>query len=149
MQYQGYKFMQNIIETAKAAGKFATLLTALKAADLQDTLKGKGPFTVFAPSDEAFKKVSQQDLDNLLKDTAKLKSILTYHVISGKISAKDIHDGEVKTLEGKSLVADTKANNVTVNGAKVVQADIAASNGVIHVIDTVIMPKGVNLAKAA
>lgn len=141
--------MQDIIETAKQAGKFNTLLAALKAADLKETLKGKGPFTVFAPSDEAFKKLKQQDLDDLLKDKAKLKAILTYHVIAGQKNAKDIRNGEVKTLEGKSLQAEVSGDSVTVNGARVVQADIAASNGIIHVIDTVVMPKGMHLAKAA
>lgn len=141
--------MQDIIETAKAAGNFNTLLAALKAADLKDTLKGKGPFTVFAPNDQAFKKLKQQDLENLLKDTAKLKSILTYHVIAGKINAKDVHAGEVKTLEGHSLQAKVEDDIVTVNGARVVKADIETSNGIIHVIDAVVMPKGMQLAKAA
>jgi len=141
--------MKDIIETAKAAGKFSTLLSALSAADLNDTLKGKGPFTVFAPNDEAFKKIKQPDLDALLKDKAKLKSILTYHVVSGSVHAKNVKSGDVKTLEGRPLKAAVQGNDVTVNGAKVVQTDIAANNGIIHVIDTVIMPKDVSLAKAA
>jgi uncharacterized surface protein with fasciclin (FAS1) repeats len=110
---------------------------------------GKGPFTVFAPNDEAFKKLKQPDLDALLKDKAKLKSILTYHVVSGSIHAKDVKSGEVTTLEGRSLQAAIQGNSVTVNGAKIVQTDIAATNGVIHVIDTVVMPKDMSLSKAA
>lgn len=141
--------MKNIIETAKETGKFSTLLKALEAADLKDTLMGKGPFTVFAPNDEAFKQLKQPDLDALLKDKAKLKSILTYHVVSGNVPAKDIKSGEVKTLEGRSLQAATQGNSVTVNGAKVVQTDIATTNGVIHMIDTVIKPKDMSLSKAA
>jgi uncharacterized surface protein with fasciclin (FAS1) repeats len=104
---------------------------------------------VFAPNDAAFKKLKQEDLAALLKDKAKLKSVLTYHVISGSIASKDVHGGDIKTVEGNPLVAEVKGNGVTINGARVVQADIAASNGMIHVIDTVVMPKGMHLAKAA
>ncbi len=141
--------MKNIIETALEAGHFSTLLKALKAANLKDTLRGAGPFTVFAPNDAAFKKLPQKDLEALLKDVVKLKSILTYHVVDGSIAAKDIKAGELKTLESRSLAAAIVGNSVTVNGAKVVKADIATSNGVIHEIDTVVMPKGVELPKAA
>ncbi len=141
--------MKNIIETALEAGHFSTLLTALKAANLKDTLRGAGPFTVFAPNDAAFKKLPQKDLEALLKDVVKLKSILTYHVVDGSIAAKDIKAGELKTLESRSLAVAIDGNSVTVNGAKVVKADIATSNGVIHEIDTVVMPKGVELPKAA
>jgi uncharacterized surface protein with fasciclin (FAS1) repeats len=141
--------MKDIIETAKAAGNFTTLLAAIKAADLGETLQGSGPFTVFAPNDEAFKKLKKEDLDGLLKDKAKLKSILTYHVVSGSLGSKNIKSGDLKTVEGTPIAAEAKGNYVSVNGAKVLKADIAASNGVIHVIDAVIMPKGMAFAKAA
>jgi uncharacterized surface protein with fasciclin (FAS1) repeats len=146
---QGQHVMKNIIDTAADAGKFTTLLAALRTADLTDTLKGKGPFTVFAPSDEAFKKLKTPDLDALLKDKAKLKSLLTYHVVSGSVAAKDIKAGDLKTLEGRPIAATLSGGSVTVNGAKVTKADIAASNGMIHIIDKVIMPKGMDLPKAA
>jgi uncharacterized surface protein with fasciclin (FAS1) repeats len=141
--------MKTIIETAVDAGKFTTLLSALEAAALTETLRGAGPYTVFAPTDEAFKKLQPGALDALLKNAGQLKSILTYHVVAGRIPAKDIKAGDVKTLEGAPLVAAMQGSEVTVNGAKVVQRDIAASNGIIHVIDTVIMPKGTKLAAAA
>jgi uncharacterized surface protein with fasciclin (FAS1) repeats len=131
---------KDIVDTAVAAGSFKTLVTALQAAGLVDTLKGKGPFTVFAPTDEAFAKVPKADLDALLKDKAKLTAVLTYHVVAGKIMAKDIKPGMVKTLQGSDLTLAT-AGGVTVNGAKVTMADVVADNGVIHVIDTVLMPK--------
>ena len=141
--------MKTIIETAAEAGKFTTLLAAVNAAGLKDTLNGKGPFTVFAPTDEAFKKVPQSQLDALLKNTGKLQSILKYHVVSGKVDAKDIKAGDLKSVEGSPLMVEIKGTDVSVNGAKVVQADIQASNGTIHVIDTVILPKGTKLAEAA
>jgi len=141
--------MKNIIDAAADAGKFTTLLTALRAADLTDTLKGAGPFTVFAPTDEAFKQLKPADLEALLKDKAKLKSLLTYHVVSGSVAAKDVKAGELKTLEGRSIAAIVNGSSITVNGAKVVQADIAVSNGMIHAIDKVILPTGMDVAKAA
>lgn len=141
--------MKTIIDTAADAGKFATLLNALKAAALTETLRGTGPYTVFAPTDEAFKRLPTGTLNALLKDTSKLKTILTYHVVAGTVAGKDVKAGEIKTLEGTPLIAAWEGNKVTVNGAKVVQADIEASNGVIHAIDAVIMPKGVLLAAAA
>ena len=141
--------MKTIIETAAEAGKFSTLIAALKTASLTETLRGKGPFTVFAPTDEAFKKLPQGQLDRFLKDPTKLKALLTYHVISGAVHAKDVKPGEIKTVEGSFLTAAVKDGKVTVNGARVVQADIAASNGVIHVIDTVMMPKTMKLAQVA
>ena len=141
--------MKTIIETATEAGKFTTLLTALKMASLTETLRGRGPFTVFAPTDEAFRKLPSGELERLLKDTAKLKTLLTYHVVPGKVHAKDVKPGDVKTLEGSVLTAAVKDGKVTVNGARVAQADIAASNGVIHAIDAVIMPKAIRLAHVA
>ena len=131
---------KDIVDTAVAAGNFKTLVTALQAAGLVDTLKGKGPFTVFAPTDEAFAKVPKADLDALLKDKAKLTAVLTYHVVSGKVMSKDIKPGKVKTVQGSDLTIAT-AGGVTVDAAKVTTADIAADNGVIHVVDTVLMPK--------
>ena len=130
----------DIVDTAVAAGNFTTLVTALKAAGLVDTLKGKGPFTVFAPTDDAFAKIPKADLDALLANKAKLKSVLTYHVVSGKIMSTDIKPGMVKSVEGAKLTIDTKGG-VTVDKAKVVAADVVADNGVIHAIDTVLMPK--------
>ena len=131
---------KDIVDTAVAAGSFKTLATALGAAGLVDTLKGKGPFTVFAPSDEAFAKIPKADLDALLKDKAKLTAVLTYHVVAGKVMAADVKAGKVKTVQGSELTVTT-AGGVQVNGAKVVKTDIVADNGVIHVIDTVVIPK--------
>lgn len=131
---------KDIVDTAVAAGSFKTLATALGAAGLVDTLKGKGPFTVFAPTDEAFAKIPKADLDALLKDKAKLTAVLTYHVVPGKVMAKDVKAGQVKTVQGSSITVTTMGG-VMVDKAKVIKTDIDASNGVIHVIDTVIMPK--------
>lgn len=131
---------KDIVDTAVSAGTFKTLATALNAAGLIDTLKGKGPFTVFAPTDEAFAKIPKADLDALLKDKKKLAAVLTYHVVSGKVMAADVKPGMVKTVQGSDLTITT-ANGVMVDKAKVIKTDIVADNGVIHVIDTVIMPK--------
>jgi uncharacterized surface protein with fasciclin (FAS1) repeats len=130
----------DIVDTAVAAGSFKTLVTAVQAAGLVDTLKGKGPFTVFAPTDEAFAKIPKADLDALLKDKAKLTAVLTYHVVPGKVMAKDVKAGKVKTVQGSEITVGTMGG-VTVDNAKVIKTDIAADNGVIHVIDSVIMPK--------
>lgn len=135
---------KDIVDTAVAAGSFKTLAAALKAADLVDTLKGKGPFTVFAPTDEAFAKLPKETLESLLKpeNKKKLVGILTYHVVSGKVLAKDVVKlTESKTVQGSSVKIVAKDGNVTVDDAKVTKTDIVASNGVIHVIDTVILPK--------
>ena len=130
----------DLVDTAVAAGSFKTLAAALGAAGLVDTLKGKGPFTVFAPTDEAFAKIPKADLDALLKDKAKLTAVLTYHVVSGKVMAANVKAGKVKTVQGSELTVSTSMG-VMVDKAKVVKTDIAADNGVIHVIDTVLMPK--------
>ena len=130
----------DIVETAVGAGSFKTLATVLGAAGLVDTLKGKGPFTVFAPTDEAFAKIPKADLEALLKDKAKLKAVLTYHVVAGKVMAADVKAGKVKTVLGSELNVST-SSGVMVDNAKVIKTDIVADNGVIHVIDTVIMPK--------
>ena len=131
---------KDIVDTAVAAGNFKTLATALQAAGLVDTLKSKGPFTVFAPTDEAFAKVPKEQLDALLKDKAALTKVLTYHVVPGKVMAKDVKAGKVKTVQGGDLTIAT-AGGVMVDGAKVTATDITADNGVIHVIDSVLMPK--------
>jgi len=132
---------KDIVETAKAAGSFQTLVTALGQAGLVDTLKGPGPFTVFAPTDAAFAKIPKSDLDALLADKAKLTKVLTYHVVSGKVTAADVVKLQsAKTVEGGSLSIKVSDAGVSVNDAKVSKTDIMASNGVIHVIDTVLMP---------
>ncbi len=131
---------KDIVDTAVGAGNFNTLATALKAAGLVETLKGKGPFTVFAPTDAAFAKIPKADLDALLKDKAKLTAVLTYHVVPGKVMAADVKAGGVKTVQGSNLTVSTSMG-VMVDQAKVTATDIVADNGVIHVIDSVIMPK--------
>lgn len=131
---------QNIVDTAKSAGNFNTLATAIEKAGLTETLKGKGPFTVFAPTDEAFAKVPKDQLDKLLADKEQLKKVLQAHVVSGKVLAKDVKAGEKKSVGGAALKLTT-TDGVKVNDAKVVKTDVMASNGVIHAIDTVIMPK--------
>ena len=131
---------KDIVDTAVSAGNFKTLATALTAAGLIDTLKGKGPFTVFAPTDAAFAKIPKADLDALLKDKAKLTAVLTYHVVPGKVMAADVKAGKVKSVQGSEITIATMGG-VTVDGAKVTATDIVADNGVIHVIDTVILPR--------
>ena len=131
---------KDIVDTAVGAGNFKTLAVALQAAGLVDTLKGPGPFTVFAPTDEAFAKVPKAQLDALLADKAKLTAVLTYHVVAGKVMAKDVKAGKVKTVQGSDLTVGT-SGGVTVNNAKVTATDIVADNGVIHVIDSVLLPQ--------
>jgi uncharacterized surface protein with fasciclin (FAS1) repeats len=134
----------DIVDTAVAAGSFNTLATALTAADLVATLKGDGPFTVFAPTDEAFAKIPKADLDALLADKEKLKGVLLLHVVPGKVMAADVmkmSDGTaVKTAGGQDVTVGVSAAGVTVNKAAVTKTDIEAKNGVIHVIDSVILP---------
>ncbi|MFW9974203.1 MAG: fasciclin domain-containing protein [Candidatus Thorarchaeota archaeon] len=133
--------MKNIVETAKAAGSFKTLLAAAEAADLVDTLSNKGPFTIFAPTDDAFSKLPKGTVESLLKDKAKLTAILTYHVVPGKVMSKDVLKlKNAKTVQGQKVKIDTK-NGVKIDNANVVKADVEASNGVIHVIDAVILPQ--------
>lgn len=131
----------DIVDTAKSAGSFNTLVQAVEAAGLAETLKGPGPYTVFAPSDAAFAKVPKAKLDALMKDKAALAKVLTYHVVPGKVMAADVKQGEVKTVEGGMLKINTKGGKVMVDGAQVVKTDVNADNGVIHVIDKVMMPK--------
>jgi len=133
--------MANIVETAIAAGSFKTLVEAVKAANLVDTLSGPGPFTVFAPNDAAFAKLPAGTVEGLLKDMPKLKSVLTYHVVPGKVMSSDVSKMQsAKTVQGQRVSIDT-TDGVKIDSAKVVKADIEADNGVIHVIDSVIMPK--------
>jgi uncharacterized surface protein with fasciclin (FAS1) repeats len=131
---------KDIVDTAIAGGNFGTLAKALQAAGLIDTLKGKGPFTVFAPTDEAFAKIAKADLDALLANKEKLTAVLTYHVVAGNVMAADVVKlSEAKTVQGGALKIDT-SKGVKVGNANVVKTDIKCSNGVIHVIDTVLMP---------
>ena len=138
------KGSKDIVDTAVAAGQFNTLAKALQAAGLVETLKGKGPFTVFAPTDDAFAKLPAGTLDDLLKpeNKEKLKSILLYHVVSGKVTAAQVKKMKsAKTVNGQEVTIMVHDGNVMVNDAKVVKADVMASNGVIHVIDSVLLPK--------
>ena len=131
----------DIVDTAVAAGQFKTLAKALTAAGLIDALKGEGPFTVFAPTDEAFAKIPADKLQALLQDKAALTRVLTYHVVPGKVMAADVaRMTTAKTLAGPTLAIDA-TNGVRIDSAKVIKADVVASNGVIHVIDTVLMPR--------
>ena len=130
---------KDIVDVAAGNKNFSTLVTAVKAAGLVETLKGKGPFTVFAPTNEAFAKIPKADLDALLKDKTKLTAVLTYHVVPAKVMAKDVKAGDVVTVNGKAIKISTD-KGVMVNNAKVIKTDVAASNGVIHAIDTVLMP---------
>ena len=135
---------KDIVDTAVDAGTFKTLATALQAAGLVDTLKGKGPFTVFAPTDDAFNKLPAGTLDSLLKpeNKEKLKAILLYHVVAGDVTAAKVMKlTSAKTVEGQSVQIHTADGSVMVNDAKVIKADVMATNGVIHVIDTVLIPK--------
>jgi uncharacterized surface protein with fasciclin (FAS1) repeats len=132
--------MADIVDTAVSAGSFTTLVAAVKAAGLVDTLKGAGPFTVFAPTDEAFAKLPAGTVESLLKDIPKLKKILTYHVVAGKVMAADVVKlKSAKTVEGSEVKIDA-TNGVKINDSKVVTPDVAADNGVIHIIDAVLLP---------
>jgi uncharacterized surface protein with fasciclin (FAS1) repeats len=135
---------KDIVDTAVAAGKFKTLVAAVKAAGLAETLKGDGPFTVFAPTDEAFARVGEDKINALLKDKETLKKILTYHVVSGNVTSKDAAalDGKsAKSVEGAPIKVAVDGGSVVLNGkAKVIKADIKCKNGVIHVVDAVLMP---------
>src|SRR4028119_813072 len=138
--------LADIVDTAVNAGSFSTLVTAIKAAQLVDTLKGAGPFTVFAPTDEAFAKLPNGTVDALLKDIPKLKKILTYHVVSGKVKAADfsLTLKSATTVEGSDVKIDASNDSVKVNDATVSTPDVAADNGIIHIIDTVLIPGQVN-----
>ena len=136
----------NIVQVAQSAGQFNTLLAAVQAAGLASTLEGPGPFTVFAPTDAAFAKIPKSTLDSVLADKATLTKILTYHVLPGKVTSDQITNGQTaQTVEGQSVTFAVNGNSVKVNDANVVQADVLASNGVIHAIDTVLMPPAVTM----
>jgi uncharacterized surface protein with fasciclin (FAS1) repeats len=135
-------FAGDIVDTAVSAGNFRTLVKLVQDAGLVETLKSAGPFTVFAPTDEAFAKVPATTLEALGKDKEKLKKVLTYHVVSGKVMAKDVKTGAVATVAGPKAKLVAKGGKVTIDQANVVKADIETSNGVIHVIDAVILPAG-------
>ena len=138
----------DIIDTAVGAGQFTTLAKALTAAGLIDTLKGPGPYTVFAPTDAAFAKIPPAQLNALLADKAALTKVLTYHVVSGEIDAADVKTGQLKTVEGQSLNVVVSSMGVKVNDANVIKTDVMASNGVIHVNDTVVLPNSRNCLQA-
>lgn len=132
---------KDIVDTAMAAGQFKTLVKLVQGADLVDALRGKGPFTVFAPTDEAFAKLPKAQVDALLKDKEALRRVLLYHVVSGKVMSKDVVKlRSAKTLQGQTITIRVQGKTVRINDAKVVKADIECSNGVIHVIDKVILP---------
>jgi uncharacterized surface protein with fasciclin (FAS1) repeats len=138
--------MADIVDTAVAAGNFKTLVTAVKAAGLVDTLKSKGPFTVFAPTDEAFAKLPKGAVEELLKDVPKLTAVLTYHVVPGKVMAADVAKLKtVKTIQGQELKIDAAKwhlhRNIKINDANVTKPDLVVDNGVCHVIDKVLIPK--------
>lgn len=134
---------KTIVGVAAGAGQFNTLVAAVKAAGLVETLSGEGPFTVFAPTDEAFAKLPAGTVEDLLKpeNKEKLTAILTYHVVAGKVMAADVKSGDVKTVNGKEATIKVADGKVTIGSANVVKTDIAASNGVIHVIDSVLIPE--------
>lgn len=139
---------QGIVDTAIAAGQFTKFVEGLEVAGLIEALNAKGPFTVFAPTDDAFKRLSVGAYEALLKDTAKLKAVLSYHVVSGTFVSKDVRTGEMMTMQGSTFTASA-APGVKVNGARVTRADIVATNGVIHAIDAVILPRHLQLLAAA
>jgi uncharacterized surface protein with fasciclin (FAS1) repeats len=146
------KFLPDIVDAAMASG-MTKLADAVKAAGLVDTLKGPGPFTVFAPTDEAFNKIPQADMDMLMKDPVKLKEILTFHVVEGKMLGADLKDHEyLQTLSGGELRIDSKSwhlhRNMKVNGANIVKLDLIVDNGVCHAIDQVLMPKMAAMEKS-
>ncbi|SNY46290.1 Uncaracterized surface protein containing fasciclin (FAS1) repeats [Arsukibacterium tuosuense] len=142
VQAHNHKKSADIVDTAVAAGDFTTLVTAVKAADLVDTLKGEGPFTVFAPNDAAFAKIPAADLNALVADKAALTKVLTYHVVAGNVMAADVVKMDsATTVQGQDIAIEVKMGKVYVNGAEVIATDIKTSNGVIHVLDSVIMPK--------
>jgi uncharacterized surface protein with fasciclin (FAS1) repeats len=140
---------KNIVDTLIEAGRFTTLTAAIEAAGLSAELAGKGPFTVFAPTDEAFKKLPSGAYDRLLNDAGKLKAVLNYHVVAGHLTARDMKSGEMATLQGTSLMAVVSSSDVRVNEARVSKADTVATNGVVHAIDAVILPKSWQLLAAA
>lgn len=136
-----FSFAADIVDTAVAAGSFKTLVSLVQKAGLVETLKGAGPFTVFAPTDEAFAKVPKATLDMLAANPDKLKTVLTYHVVGAKAMAADVKSGPVTTVSGQKAKLTAKGGKVMIDKANVVKADIGCDNGVIHVIDAVVLPK--------
>jgi uncharacterized surface protein with fasciclin (FAS1) repeats len=141
--------MKTVIDTAADAGNFSTLLSALSVAALVDTLRMAGPFTLFAPTDAAFAKLPPGTVETLVKDLPKLRAILMYHVVNGRVATRDVKLGELQTLEGSSVLVGVHGANITVNGVSLVRADIPASNGTIHSIDSVLLPKNRKLSAVA
>jgi uncharacterized surface protein with fasciclin (FAS1) repeats len=140
---------KSIIDTVIGAGNFTTFAAAIKAAGLTDVLAAKGPFTVFAPTDEAFKRLPSGAYDRLAKDSTKLKAVLNYHVFSGHLMTRDMKSGDLMTLQGSTLTAAVSSSDVRVNGARITQGDLVATNGIVHAIDEVILPKNWQLLAAA
>jgi len=140
---------KNVVETVIAEDHFTTFASAIRTAGLSDALAAKGPFTVFAPTNEAFKRLPSGAYDALLKDVGKLKAVLNYHVVSGYLMIRDMKSAEVTTLQGTALTAVVSSSDVRVNGARVTKADVAATNGIVHTIDAVILPKDWKLLAAA
>jgi uncharacterized surface protein with fasciclin (FAS1) repeats len=140
---------KNIVDTVNVAGNFTTFAAGIRAAGLTDTLAGKGPFTVFAPTEEAFRKLPAGAMDALLKDKARLKAVLSYHVILGHVAARGMKSGDVMTLQGSMLTAAVSSSEIQINGAQVKRMELVATNGIIRAIDTVIMPKNWQLLAAA
>jgi uncharacterized surface protein with fasciclin (FAS1) repeats len=140
---------KNIVDTLIAAGNFTTFAAGIKAAGLTEELAAQGPFTVFAPTDEAFKRLPSGSYDLLRKDPARFKAVLNYHVVRGTFMAKDMKSGEVMTMQGSTLTAAVSSSDVRVNEARITQADLVAANGTVHAIDTVILPKNWQLLAAA
>ena len=134
--------METLIDTAAHAGKYRALISALQTASLIDTLRTRGPYTLFAPTDAAFRRIVPGAHDAMLRDTGRLYALLTQHVVSGIVMLKDVTSGKIKTIGGASLVATRAAGHVFVNGVSISRADIEASNGVMHVVDQVILPRG-------
>jgi uncharacterized surface protein with fasciclin (FAS1) repeats len=141
--------LRNIVETATAVENFTTLVTALRATGLADTLAGRGPYTMFAPTDEAFAKLPAAALAALMRDTARLRAVLNYHVVNGYLTARDLKSGALKTLQGSPLNAVVTSADVRINGARVTQADFMGTNGVLHALDALILPKGWQLLSTA
>jgi uncharacterized surface protein with fasciclin (FAS1) repeats len=140
---------KNIVDTAIAAGNFTIFTAGIKAAGLTDALAAKGPFTVFAPTDEAFRKLSSGAYDALLRDSVKLKAVLNYHVVKGHFMAGEVKSGEVMTMQGSALTVLAASTDIRVNGARITRADLVATNGIVHAIDAVILPKNWHLLAAA
>jgi len=141
--------MKTIIDTISAAGNFDALLATLKAASFVDTLRTPGPYTLFAPTDEAFQRLTPIQFKTLLKDIRRLKTIVSYHVLSGAIPTERVRPGELRSVEGSFLAIEVRDGHLSVNGARVVQGNIAASNGLIHAIDALLVPKNLKLGAVA